>query len=82
MCSALRPAQQIPLAFVAALGARHFQLLFGLNPFDDGDDVEAASKPGDRPNNSCAFLSLGHVRDERAIDLDLVEREAAHIGER
>src|SRR5580704_6601772 len=76
----LRPAEQIALHLHAALGAQDFELLLGLDAFGRGDHAEARAEPRHRADDGDAIVFLAKLADERAVDLDLVEREAAQIA--
>ena len=65
-----------------SLGLGDLELLLGLDAFDDGGDAEAARQPHHGADDGLAVLAHQHVADERAVDLDLVEREVPQIGQR
>src|SRR5450756_2082882 len=74
-------AEQEALHLVAAFGAQPVELVHGLDAFRRRGDVEAAAQPRDRPHDRDAIRTLRQILDERAVDLDLVERKASEIAE-
>src|SRR5580704_10872131 len=78
----LRPAEQIALHLDAAFGAQDLELLLGLDALGGGDHAETRAEPRHRADDGDAIVFLAELADEGAVDLDLVEREAAQIAER
>ena len=76
-----RRAEQKTLHLVAAFGAQPVELVHGLHAFGRRGDVEAAAEAGDRAHDRHAVGALRQILDERAVDLDLVERKAAEIAQ-
>src|SRR5262249_22788077 len=70
------------LRLVATIGAQDAQLLLGFDAFGAGDDPEAVAETEDRANDGSRIAIAFEIADERSIDLDLVEREAAQAAER
>src|SRR5262249_49883951 len=70
------------LRFLATVGAQHAQLLLGFDAFRAGDDAEAVAEAEHRANDGGRVVIVFEIADERPIDLDLVEREAAQAAER
>src|SRR5579859_7482048 len=77
-----RLADQIALRLRAALAAQHVELLGGLDAFRGRDHTEAPPQARDGPNDRERIVARRKLAHERAIDLDLVEREAAQIAQR
>src|SRR5258708_14280580 len=77
----LRPAEQIALHLHAAFGAQDLELLLGLDALGRGGHAEARAEPRHRPDDGDAIVFLAQLADERAVGLDLVEREAAQIDQ-
>ena len=73
---------RVALHLGAAGAAHQLELLLGLDPLGRGLDAEACPEIGDRPDDHRAAAVALDVLDERAVDLDLVERERAQIAER
>src|SRR5580704_17852378 len=78
----LRLAEQEALRLHASLRAQNFKLLLGLDTFRRRDHAKARAEPGDGADDRDAIVFLAEFVDERAIDLDLVERETAQIAQR
>src|SRR3984893_3543914 len=78
----LRPAEQIAPHLDAAFGAQDLELLLGLDALGRGDPPETRAEPRHRADDRDAIVFLAELADEGAVDLDLVEREAAQIAER
>ena len=76
------PAEQIALRLHAALGAQDLELLLGLDAFGGGDHAEARAEAHHGADDGDAIVLLAQFADEGAVDLDLVEGEAAQIAER
>ena len=77
----LRRAQQVALDLGAAERAHVGELLLGLDALDGGDHVEAVREAGDALDDRERALLVRDVLHERAVDLDLVEREAAQVAQ-
>src|SRR6185503_20616875 len=77
-----RLAEQIALRLVAAFDAQHVELLLGLDALGHGDHAYVGAELRHRADDGEAVFLLAELHDEGAVDLDLVEREAAQIAER
>src|SRR6185437_6605204 len=77
-----RRAEQVALHLRAAFGLQDFELLLGLHAFGGRDHAEAAAQARDRANDCQAVVLIAEFFDERTIDLDFVEREAAQVAQR
>ncbi len=74
-----RGAAEEALILIAAQRAQEFQLLLGFHAFGDHLQAQAVRQRDDRVHDG-RVLGIGdHILDEGAIDLELVEREAAQI---
>src|ERR1700688_4992313 len=78
----LRPAEQIALHLDAAFGAQNLELLLGLDALGRGGNAQTRAEPRHGADDGDAIVFLAELADERAVDLDLVEREAAQIAQR
>src|SRR5438445_8400901 len=72
---------QIPLALVAAVRAQEFQLLRGLDALGDHAHRERMRERDHRLRDRRIVPSLVHPADERAVDLEAVDRQPRKIGE-
>jgi hypothetical protein len=77
-----RPAEQISLQVRAILQRKMDCLRIGLHPLGGDGHSERLAKPDDRTDDRHRTLVVWQVLDEAAVDLDLVEREAAQIAQR
>ena len=77
-----RAAQQIALHRRAAHLGKHVDLLLRLDAFRDDLELEALRHRDDRARDRGALLALDRVRGERVVELQLVERQLAQVGER
>src|SRR5216683_2820657 len=73
--------KEIPLALVAAVRAQEFQLLRGLDPLGDHARRERMRERDDRLRDRRVVPFLVHPADERAVDLEAVDRQPRQIGE-
>src|SRR5205085_9123043 len=78
----LRPAEVVALPFDTTQRSQLLRLLLGLDAFGGRLHPQAGAEADDRLHDRQAVLTLRKVADERLVDLDLVEREAAEIAER
>ena len=64
----------------AALGAQEVELFGRFDPLGGGGDAEAVGEARNRRDDRRAVAPLSEVFDERAVDLDLVERKAGVLS--
>src|SRR6266571_9259494 len=76
-----RRGEEIPLALVAAVRAQEFQLLHGLDPLGDHAHRERMCERDDRLRDRRVVPSLVHPADERAVDLEAIDRQPRQVGE-
>jgi len=74
-------AQQIALHLGAAGAAHQLELVLGLDPFGGRLDAEAGAQAGYRLDDRDVLAAVAGAGDERAVDLDPVEREAAQVAQ-
>ena len=74
--------EQIALHLPAAGDPQQLELLDRLHALGGRDHVEARARPVTARDDRRAIGSRGDFRDERAVDLDLVEREHAQVAQR
>lgn len=74
--SARWPSEKKSLGVCASARAQKIQLLFGLDTFSSGRHTDFSRKGYDAPNHRSRFGCMQCFPDERAIDLQFVEREA------
>jgi hypothetical protein len=72
-----RPAEQITLAFVAALRGHQLHLLFRFDAFGDHDFIEAGAEAGDGADDGAGVALVANIDNERLVDLDLMEGTCA-----
>src|SRR5262249_7282476 len=77
-----RRAEQIALHLRAPFRPHVVELRRRLDTLRGGDDAETAPETCHRLDDGGAVCLLRQVANERTVDLDLVEREAAQIAER
>src|SRR4051812_10059063 len=77
-----RRAEEAALDFRAALCAQALELLNVLDAFRRRRHPEAQAEARDSPHDRDAVLAALELLHERAVDLDLVEREAAQVLQR
>src|SRR5579859_2954073 len=75
-------AEQEALAEVALLTLEATQLVRLLDPLPERLEPERLAKLDQALDDRCGFARGGDPSDERAVDLDRVEREGAEVGER
>ncbi len=68
-------SEQVALHLIAAHRAQQFELLFRLNPFGGGRDIEPSAHLGDGANDDAAIGATWHFRYKGPVNLDLVELE-------
>src|SRR5713226_1650899 len=73
--------KQIPLALVAAVHAQEFQLLHGLDPLGDHAHRERMRERDHRLRDRRIVPSLVYPADERAVDLETVDRQPRQIAQ-
>ena len=78
----LRPRQQIALAVVAAEILQQRKLGLGFDAFGDHFLFEALGERDDRLQDLGIFAAFADAVNERAVDLERVERQAVQIAER
>jgi hypothetical protein len=81
LLSVHRRAEIVALGQPAALGIEHRQLLGALDAFGDRIEAEAATETERGPHDRRRARIVLERGDERAVELDLVEGEAAQIAE-
>src|SRR6201995_1485712 len=77
-----RRAEQIALHLRAAFGAEDAGLLVGPPAFRNRDHTEIFAEARHRADDGDAVVLASELLDEGAVDLDLVEGEAAQIAQR
>ena len=77
-----RRAEQEALHLVAALRLQEDVLLRRLDPFGHDDEPHAAPHGDDRARDRRVVGALRQPGDERAVDLQRVDREALEVRER
>src|ERR1019366_10444085 len=77
-----RLAEQEALEGQAAVALEEAALRLGLDPFGDDGEAEALGQRDDRVRDRRVVGPAGQVAYDRAVDLDLVERQPREIGER
>src|ERR1700722_3537885 len=76
------PADVIALHFVTGFLAQERKLVVGLHALGDDRQIEPARQSDDGAHDG-RRLRVGHdARNERLVDLDLVERKSLEIGQR
>src|SRR6185437_5443246 len=73
-----RRAEMESLVLIAAEGAQELELLGGLDPLGDHFELQAVRQGDDGLDDGGIYLAL-EIPDEGAVDLQLVDREAAQI---
>src|SRR6266850_4136876 len=77
-----RLAEQKALQLVAAVGAQELALLDRLDPFGDDFQPQTMAERDDALGDRHVVRIVGYVLDERAVDLDAVDREALQVSQR
>src|SRR6185312_16616856 len=77
-----RRAEQITLHFRAAERAQRLRLLVRLDAFRGGGDLPRRGDVDDRLDDVARIIAVADTTDERAVDLDLVERKPLQIAQR
>jgi hypothetical protein len=75
------PAVAVALGLVAAFRAQEVRLGLGFHAFGVGRNAEARAEAYDRADDRCSVGAAAEIGHEGAVDLDLVEGEAAQIAE-
>ncbi|MNF60640.1 hypothetical protein D3C84_422620 [compost metagenome] len=76
-----RAAEQVALDEITAVALEKLVLLKGFDAFGDHLQMQGVSHDDNRLNDFHVLSRLGNVLDERAIDLQRVERQALEVGE-
>src|SRR5882762_1674181 len=77
-----RTSEQIALHLVTLFVLQELQLGIGLDAFRQHRQTKSTSKAQDRADNGRGLIVGIDRLDERAVDLDLVERKRAQVRER
>ncbi len=77
-----RLAEEIALHLIAALDREETELVQRFDAFGDNGDVKTVTETDHRPDNRGRLGVAAEIHHERAVDLDLVEREGLQIGQR
>ena len=77
-----RRAEVVALRQATAFGVEHRELLGALDALGDRVEAEAAAEAEERAQDRLRARIVLQRADEGAVELDLVEREAAQIAER
>src|SRR3569623_942117 len=77
-----RFAEEVTLHFIAAFRRNIIKLRDSLHALGRSTHAEALSEADDRPDDHLRAFSIRQIANERLIDLQLVEREAAQIAQR
>ena len=77
-----RPGQQVALRFVASGFAERVEHFRGLDSFADHAEREVVAEVDHRPDDRGVRRVLLHVVHERAVDLELMDRQGRQIAER
>ena len=75
------PREEVALAVLATQGAQLFELLSGLDALGHHAQTEAPGHRDDGDDYALVFWVAAETRDERAIYLEEVDREALEVGE-
>src|SRR6478752_5872297 len=78
----LGASHQVALDLVAAQEAEELGLSGGLDAFGDHFEIEGVGEGDDGGDDRHLLRIFGHIVDERAIDLEGVEGQAAEVAER
>ena len=76
-----RPRIEISLGLVAALRLQEFALLGRLDPFGEHPQAEPVRERDDRLRDGGVAAALRHRGDERAVDLETVDRQSGEIAQ-
>src|SRR5687768_1177630 len=76
-----RPADEVALEEVAAAALEVVALRLGLDALAHHLDVERMRQRHDRRDDGALVRVGGHLGGERAVDLELVDREALQVGQ-
>src|SRR6266403_1490416 len=71
--------EQIPLAFVAVVAAQELELLGGLDALGEHAQAQRVAHGDDRLGERSVAPALREAHDERAVDLQAVDRQAGEI---
>src|SRR5690349_6636263 len=74
-------AEVVALDLVATMEPQQVYLGAGLNPFGDHGEVQALPHVNDSGSNCRVIRVVGEIADERAIDLQLADRELTQVAE-
>src|SRR4051794_5781112 len=77
-----RPREEIALRERAPERAQTGRLLLGLDALGNDADAERAPHREDGGHDRLVLRRADYAVDERAVDLQRVDREATHVGER
>src|SRR5881396_1027639 len=77
-----RPPEQVALRLVATFLLQELQLGIGLDAFGQHRQAQAAAEAEHGADDGGGLIVAIDRLDERAVDLDLVERERAQVRER
>src|SRR5436309_8870797 len=77
-----RTAQQEPLNHVAAQRAQPLERAFVFYAFSDNSEAHVMRELDRRAHDHRVARIARHVHDERLVDLELINRQPAQIGER
>ena len=77
-----RPSDEMTLNLVALLAGENGELVGGLDPFGQNRDAQSVGEPDDRPDDGERTVAAPEMRNERAIDLDAIERKLLQIRQR
>src|SRR5262249_49489648 len=76
-----RPCQQVPLPAVAAELLKLPKLLVALDPLGRNAQLQALRQRDDRPDDRGVTAAGPDLADERAVDLDRVDREPIEVAQ-
>src|SRR5687768_17083030 len=76
-----RPADEVALDEIAAAAFQVLALRLGLHAFADHLDVQGMRERHDGRDDGALVMVAGHLGGERAVDLELVDREALQVGQ-
>src|SRR5688500_2045258 len=76
-----RVADQVALDQVAAAGLEELALVLGLYALGDHADLQRVRERDDGRDDCALVAVVRQLGDEAAVDLDLVDREAAQVRE-
>lgn len=76
-----RSRQQIALVEIAAERLDQFELFRGFHALGHGGNAEVAREVDDSAHDGCVARITGESGNERAVDLDRVDREVFQVGQ-